>query len=81
LHFKSSEFEAYQDVDTISEPWRLALEKELTAYVKVHYKNAACSVFGSSDQGFVSLVACTEASKFQPANFWYANKLLVYWLF
>jgi len=73
LHFKSTEFEPYQDIDTLSEPWRVALEKELTSYVNVHYKSAACSVFGSSDQGSVSLVACTEAHKFQPSNFWNAR--------
>lgn len=73
LHFKSSDFEPYQDVDNLSESWRAALEKELTAYVKVHYKSAGCSVFGSSDQGQVSLVACTEAHKFQPSNFWNAR--------
>lgn len=73
LHFKSSDFEPYQDVDNLSESWRAALEKELTAYVKIHYKSAGCSVFGSSDQGQVSLVACTEAHKFQPSNFWNAR--------
>jgi len=73
LHFKSTEFEPYHDIDTLSEPWRAALEKELTSYVKVHYKGAACSVFSSSDQGLVSLVACTEAHKFQPSNFWNAR--------
>lgn len=71
MHFKSTEFEPFLDQDPLSEPWRSSLEKELTNYVKVHYKNAACSVFGSSDQGVVSLVACTEAHKFQPSNFWY----------
>jgi len=73
LHFKSAEFEPFQDQDSLSEPWRSTLEKELTSYVKVHYKDAACSVFGSSDQGVVSLVACTEAHKFQPSNFWNAR--------
>lgn len=73
LHFKSSEFEPYQDSDSLSESWRVALEKELTNYVKIHYKNAACSVYGSSDQGLVSLVACIEAHKFQPSNFWNAR--------
>jgi capping protein (actin filament) muscle Z-line, alpha len=73
LHFKSTEFEPFQDQDTLSEPWRLQLEKELTNYVKIHYKSAACSVFGSSDQGVISLVACTEAHKFQPSNFWNAR--------
>lgn len=73
LHFKSTDFEPYIDTDSLSETWRTALEKELTSYVKVHYKGAACSVFGSSDQGLVSLVACTEAHKFQPSNFWNAR--------
>jgi len=73
LHFKSSDFEPYNETDSLAEPWRTALEKELTNYVKVHYKSAACSVFGSSDQGLVSLVACTEAHKFQPSNFWNAR--------
>lgn len=73
LHFKSSEFEPYTDMDQLSEPWRAALEKDLTTYVNVHYKSAACSVYGSSDQGLVSLVACTEAHKFQPSNFWNAR--------
>lgn len=70
LHFKSSEFEPYTEVDSLSEPWRASLEKELTAYVKLHYKSAACSVFGSSDQGLVTLVCCTESHKFEPSNFW-----------
>jgi capping protein (actin filament) muscle Z-line, alpha len=71
LNFKSSDYEPYNEMDTLSEPWRSSLEKELTSYVKVHYKGAACSVFGSSDQGVVSLVCCTEAHKFQPSNYWF----------
>jgi capping protein alpha len=74
LHLKASEFEAHKDIDAQSEPWRSALEKELSAYVKIHYKDVGCSVFGSSDQGQVTLVCCTEAHKFQPANFWYIFK-------
>lgn len=73
LHYKATEFEPYTDVDTLSEPWRAALEKELTQYVKIHYKDAACSVFGSSDQDLVTLVCCIEAHKFQPSNFWNAR--------
>lgn len=75
LHFKASEFEAYSSgaESEESEPWRHALEKDLTTYVNVHYKNAACSVIGSSDSGIVSLVCCTEAHKFQPANYWNAR--------
>jgi capping protein alpha len=70
LHLKASELEPYTDTDGLSEPWRAALEKELSAYVKVHYKDVGCSVFGSSDQNQVTLVCCTEAHKFQPTNFW-----------
>lgn len=73
LHLKSSELESHTDIDALAEPWRLKLERELTTYVKVHYKGAACSVFGTSDQGTVTLVACTEAHKFQPSNYWNAR--------
>ena len=70
---KATEFESHTDVDSLSEPWRSVLEKELTSYVKVHYKDVGCSVFGSSDQGLVTLVGCIEAHKFQPTNFWNAR--------
>lgn len=70
MQYKSSDFEPHNDIDTLSEPWRQHLEKELTNYVKVHYKDAACCVFGSSDQGVITLVCCTEAHKFQPINYW-----------
>jgi capping protein alpha len=73
LHLKASEFEPYNEVDSLSEPWRASLEKELTSYVKIHYKDVACSIFGSSDQGLVTLVCCIEAHKFQPTNFWNAR--------
>lgn len=73
LHFKASDIESYTECDNISEVWRLKVEKELTQYIKVHYKNGACSVFGSSDQGHVTIVVCIEAHKFQPNNFWNAR--------
>jgi capping protein alpha len=73
LHFKATEFEPYSDIDALSETWRVHLERELTAYVKIHYKDVACSVFGSSDQGLITLVCCTEAHKFQPINYWNAR--------
>lgn len=73
LQLNPAEIETYADIDSLSEPWRASLETELTSYVKIHYKDAACSVFGSSDQGLVTLVCCTEAHKFQPSNFWNAR--------
>lgn len=73
MHCKASEFEPYQDIDAQAEPWRASLERELGQYVKVHYKDVACSVFGSSSQDSINLVACIEAHKFQPANFWNAR--------
>ncbi|CAF0989082.1 unnamed protein product [Brachionus calyciflorus] len=73
LQLVPSEPEPFTDIDSLSEPWRASLETELTNYVKIHYKEASCSVFGSSDQGLVTLVCCTEAHKFQPTNFWNAR--------
>ena len=73
LHFKASEYEQYNDIDTLSESWRVQIEKEFTQYVKVHYKSGACSVFGSSDQGHATIVVCIEAHKFEPSNFWNAR--------
>lgn len=73
LQYKSSDFEPHNDIDSLSEPWRQHLERELTNYVKVHYKDAASCVFGSSDQGVITLVCCTEAHKFQPINYWNAR--------
>ncbi len=73
LHGKPSEFEPYTDVDQFSEQWRMCIEKEFVHYIKVHYKDAACSVFGSSDQGHVTIVVCIEAHKYQPTNFWNAR--------
>lgn len=73
LQLTASELEPYNDIDSLSEQWRVCLESELTNYVKIHYKEAACSVYGSSDQGLVTLMCCTEAHKFQPTNFWNAR--------
>ncbi len=73
LHFKASEYEPYNDFDTLAESWRVQIEREFTQYVKVHYKSGACSVFGSSDQGHVTIVVCIEAHKFEPGNFWNAR--------
>jgi capping protein alpha len=73
LHFKTSEYETYNDIDMLAETWRLQIEKEFTQYVKIHYQKGACSVYGSSDQGHVTIVVCIEAHKFQPSNFWNAR--------
>ena len=73
LHFKTSDYEQYNDIDTLSESWRVQIEKEFTQYVKIHYKSGACSVFGSSDHGHVTIVVCIEAHKFEPGNFWNAR--------
>ena len=56
--------------DSAAEPWRQALEAEMTSYTADHYKNGACAVFGHSSDGTVTLVACIEDHQFQPKNFW-----------
>jgi len=56
--------------ESAAEPWRRALEVEMTAYTADHYKNGACAVFGRASDGTITLVACIEDHQFQPKNFW-----------
>jgi len=58
------------DVDRTSEGWRSALEASFTTYVHNHFKHGVCSVYGSSGEGNVTLIACTESHQFNPKNFW-----------
>jgi len=59
-------------VDQASEPWRQALEKGFTEYVRSQFNTfGACTVYGQSTaDGNVVLTACIESHKFNPKNFW-----------
>lgn len=52
------------------ESWRSALEDLWTTYAREHYTNGVSAVFGSTDNGLITLTACIEGHQFQPNNFW-----------
>lgn len=70
LRKEASEYEPYEP-DRVAEPWRAALDEELTAYVAAHFKHGASLVVGRTlDAGAIQLVACIEDHQFQPKNYW-----------
>jgi len=58
------------NIDQGAEQWRSALENSFTSYVHNQYKNGVCTVYGSSDGGNITLIACVESHHFNPRNFW-----------
>lgn len=61
LKREASDFQPAQ-VDQLVEQWRSAMEERLDAYVSAHYRNAACAVFGSREDGNVRLNLCIESN-------------------
>ena len=75
LRRQASEYEPYQ-TDEEAEPWRLALEKQLTEYIKERFTYGTCMVIGESNADTIILSAFIESHKFEPRNFWYASLIL-----
>lgn len=69
LRHVATEFQSHAP-DENAEPWRLALEKEITDYVKDRYTHGACTVVGGSDADTITLAAFIESHKYEPKNFW-----------
>jgi len=69
LREEASDLKAHED-ENESESWRSALEELWTSYAKEHYNNGVASVFGSVENGDITLTACVEGHQFQPKNFW-----------
>jgi len=69
LKKEASDYQSWTPEATV-EPWRSAVESELTTYTVGHYKNGVCSVFGKRHQGGSTVIACIEDHQFQPNNYW-----------
>lgn len=60
---------APHEPDAGVEPWRAALETEVTAYTNNHYRHGVSSVFARPAGGQTTLTVCIEDHQFQPNNF------------
>ncbi|KAG8197840.1 hypothetical protein JTE90_020117 [Oedothorax gibbosus] len=72
LRKETSDFRPMDPPNKPAEPWRRALEEAYTLYAQDRYKNGTCSVFSgpASEDGKISLIACTEDHQFQSSNYW-----------
>ena len=64
--------------DAVAESWRSSLENSVNSYLKDHYKYGVSSVYGTSANGNVTLIACIESHQYQPHNFWLVQTCVLF---
>ncbi|XP_072328263.1 F-actin-capping protein subunit alpha-2-like [Scyliorhinus torazame] len=69
LNKNVSEIQPYA-LETSLESWRRAVESALTSYVKKHYPDGNCSVYGKTYGNQKVITACIESHKYQRNEFW-----------
>ncbi|XP_067855036.1 F-actin-capping protein subunit alpha-2-like [Heptranchias perlo] len=57
-------------LDAPVESWRSAIESALTTYVKKHYPDGNCSIYGKTFGKQKVITACIESHKYQRNEFW-----------
>lgn len=68
---EARDFQPYEDYDKNAEPWRQALEKEYENIRNNHYSGiGSFSVYGSTIDGKVKVIACLESHRYSPKNYW-----------
>lgn len=57
-------------VDETIDSWRSEIDNSVRTYMKCHYPNGVCSVFGKDTGLGPAMTICIEDHQFQPQNFW-----------